>query len=1079
MYKKTYFTPSTNLLYDLDRKSFIDNIIITNQIIQTVKVFSDDSNSNENNAVSIVGPYGSGKSTTALFLYHYLINSLSENVKKEINKKGINQLSNPFNKNDIKVIVGQKASLNKSLKQAFKFRNNFSNSINEKFIKKGKRLVLIIDEFGKYLEYASQDPDNGDVYVLQELAELANRSNGLFKLITIRHQAITGYFSGFRDSYMNEWRKIQGRFFDIVHSNTVEDTLTLINPLLEQFAEKKYKPHSEIKNLIAYNPAIGDLSSHSITKNSYPFHPFSILLLVSAYKRFAQNERSVFTFLHTSERHGIKNFLLEKKGIYQLDNFYDYLKQNLEHNILESPFSQDWNKIETALRDLKVVKEKSLIENIEFVKRLVKVIGMLDLFGHSIGLKADDITLSVSLLTESNSLKKSLIKKILNGIKKENLITYNNYNGGSYHLWHGSHLNINDLINKTVLEQKGHIDFAKQLERLAPNEPVIAKKHLIEKGTFRCVELRYLNISDIKNRKPTPYDGVFYIFLVQNKSQLNHIGDKLKKISFGPDETPLILELNSTIETQIREFLAVSYIEQNNEQLNGDPIGREELGNIKYYLSHNVDSILRNHKQLNINLWLYENGIMQKMDFRDISTKYISKWFSTLYKYSPIIKNELINRKKPSPSANIGAKKLLNAMLDNSHIDAFSIQTSGPEKSIYLNVLKQTGLHKKIENKFSFNRPSDVGLGHLWDKWDVLIKRTKDDGNRISLIDLIIQAQKRPYGLKFGMAHFLSIIKLFSMIDKVSVYHKRVTSNEFMYLPRIERDTIELLAKRPENFEIKYVDIKIHQSLFPKLLQCITHDTKKNDRATLLDVAKSIIGKVHGLKQRTIKTTTGLTPQAQLFIKEVRDARSPENLIYEKIPVSLGLPPITSTSNTMGKNYIVRLKAVIDDIEEFEENLFKNLRELINGVWDLGLKSDSSTDMVKKKMNSLINKPVLEWAFDERLKEFIKRVVDIERINNDWIESVSSHLVGKLPDKWSDDDVPVFVESLKLMKMQYEEAEMHWLKHRADQTNKDIDTSKIEYEIISLLSRINISEDEKQLAIIRLYHNYVKTKEKN
>ncbi|MBT4735415.1 MAG: hypothetical protein HOO10_10505, partial [Candidatus Marinimicrobia bacterium] len=274
MFKKSYFTPSTNLLYDLDRKSFIDNIIITNQIVQTVKVFSDDPDSDENNAVSIVGPYGSGKSTTALFLYHYLTNSLSINVKKELIQKGISPLSNPFDKIDIKVIVGQKTSLNKSLKQAFKFRNNFTNSINEKFIKKGKRLVLIIDEFGKYLEYASQDPENGDVYVLQELAELANRSNGFFQLITIRHQAITGYFSGFRDSYLNEWRKIQGRFFDIVHSNTVEDILTLINPLLEQFAEKNYRPHSEINNLIINNPAIGDLSSHSITKNSYPFHPF-------------------------------------------------------------------------------------------------------------------------------------------------------------------------------------------------------------------------------------------------------------------------------------------------------------------------------------------------------------------------------------------------------------------------------------------------------------------------------------------------------------------------------------------------------------------------------------------------------------------------------------------------------------------------------------------------------------------------------------------------------------------------------------------------------------------------------------
>ena len=71
--ENSYFTPSTNLIDDISSNRLLKNIILTNQVLSTVKLFSDPSDTNNNSAVSIVGPYGSGKSTTALFLYYYLI----------------------------------------------------------------------------------------------------------------------------------------------------------------------------------------------------------------------------------------------------------------------------------------------------------------------------------------------------------------------------------------------------------------------------------------------------------------------------------------------------------------------------------------------------------------------------------------------------------------------------------------------------------------------------------------------------------------------------------------------------------------------------------------------------------------------------------------------------------------------------------------------------------------------------------------------------------------------------------------------------------------------------------------------
>ena len=109
----------------------------------------------------------------------------------------------------------------------------------------------------------------------------------------------------------------------------------------------------------------------------------------------------------------------------------------------------------------------------------------------------------------------------------------------------------------------------------------------------------------------------------------------------------------------------------------------------------------------------------------------------------------------------------------------------------------------------------------------------------------------------------------------------------------------------------------------------------------------------------------------------------------------------------------------------------------------------------------------------------MKRVLDDERNGGAWLESVSSHLVGKLPDKWSDDDIPVFIDQLRFMKIQYEEAEYLYNENRAVEQKQDIDTKQIEDEFDKLARKLKLSEDEKQLALVRLYRKYVRSEEKN
>ena len=122
---------------------------------------------------------------------------------------------------------------------------------------------------------------------------------------------------------------------------------------------------------------------------------------------------------------------------------------------------------------------------------------------------------------------------------------------------------------------------------------------------------------------------------------------------------------------------------------------------------------------------------------------------------------------------------------------------------------------------------------------------------------------------------------------------------------------------------------------------------------------------------------------------------------------------------------------------------------------------------------------VLSWIFDEKVKEFVKRSLDDKRNGGAWLESVSSHLVGKLPEKWSDDDIPIFIDQLRFMKIQYEEAEYLHIKNKATKEEIETDTSIIEGKFDKLVNELGITENEKQIALIRLFNKYVRSEKEN
>ena len=359
---KGRFRRSVHLERDFYTDNALDGYILTVTAREVLaRVVSTLENKTTSKAWSLTGPYGSGKSAFALFAAKLLGDSDAQSTQQalELLKRGDVSLYERFmSANGYRLfsfgfcpvlISGERAPLSiallRGLEHGLKNFGISSTSSLRRQIRKllrstmegtppqaseitylfesatraigksgGQGLLLVIDELGKFLEYAAQYPGQGDVFVLQTLAEFATRSDHIpLFLMTILHQSFEQYANKLAKSHQEEWIKVQGRFEDIAFVEPTDQMLRLIGSAIERISE------NEEGNL--FFPIELDIKPNQLTENEFsqllrnclPLHPTVVLVIDSIFRRFAQNERSLFAFLSASEPHGLQDFLLNQR----------------------------------------------------------------------------------------------------------------------------------------------------------------------------------------------------------------------------------------------------------------------------------------------------------------------------------------------------------------------------------------------------------------------------------------------------------------------------------------------------------------------------------------------------------------------------------------------------------------------------------------------------------------------------------------------------------------------------------------------------------------------------------------------
>ena len=233
-------------------------------------------------------------------------------------------------------------------------------------------ILLLIDEFGKNLEAFAETPGDGDLFLLQELAEWTRSTSGSrLALVTLQHMAFGDYADGASAVQRRELVKIQGRFDDIPFVDTPGQTLALVAASFEAaspelIARLAAWTKSHVRDLarLGLTELAGDTA---LLESCWPLHPLALAVLPDLCQRYGQNERTMFSFLAGTEPRSVGTFMreteLSPKGALpsvHLDRLYDYFLESASGMVSVSADASRWLEIDTRIRDAHGLSHASL-----------------------------------------------------------------------------------------------------------------------------------------------------------------------------------------------------------------------------------------------------------------------------------------------------------------------------------------------------------------------------------------------------------------------------------------------------------------------------------------------------------------------------------------------------------------------------------------------------------------------------------------------------------------------------------------------------------------------------------------------
>ncbi|MEO5777370.1 MAG: hypothetical protein ABIQ27_10710 [Flavobacterium sp.] len=981
--ENSVFSPSVNIVRDSE---VVLNYIPTPNAIQSFLQIINNYQIGIR-AFNLVGAYGIGKSA---FLW-----AIENDLRKATNFFFDNDNIQGLKEFNFIRFIGEYSSLQESFANKLGIKGLYASkdiidnlkSFYLKTEKENKGLVILVDEFGKFLEFASKNNPEKELYFIQELAEFVNDSKKNIILVSTLHQDFNRYSDGLSILQQNEWDKVKGRLKEITFNEPVEQLLYLAAKRVDQLNFKKntvdfdslFKLFSDKKLF-----PLKDYFSKEIAKELLPFDILSAAILTIALQKYGQNERSLFSFLESNDPYGFQDYNKDENPYYNLACVYDYLIHNY-YSFLTSKFNphfSQWATIRTSIEKIEGLFSENQMEAI----KIVKTIGILNILTSAVGI----IDLEFIKKYSEQALKVNNVESIVDELLKFKIVRFQNYLK-RYVLTQGTDLDIEKALQEAALQIEKPSNVISYLEQHFNFNFVNAKSIYYRKGTPRFFEFQLVDAptNSIAEGEVDGYIQLIFSNYINERDIINFSRESEEAIVFAHyKDTDLILNA-------IYEILKIEKVKSDNID---DKIAVNELDNIRQHQVKLLNKlVLEDLYSANKKVKWYIDGEEILITNPRILNQKLSIITDRIYSSTPVFRNEMVNRTKLSTPITTAKKNLIRSLVDNWTIDNLGYEGNNfpPDRTIYLSLLNETGMHSLTrENEYEIGRPNDESFNDLWDIGEEFLNSAKH--SKRNLQDFADQLSTKPFKLKQGFIDFWIPIFLFAKRNDFALF-----SND-IYVVDLSDETLDLVGKNPGSFEIKTFDVEgIKLKLFNKyrvLLEQTEKDTITNQN--FVETIKPFL-KFYKETNFYAKNTKRLSSKAIDLRNAIAQSKDPEKTFFEEFPKTMGYNIVQLQNDSkILEQYFFEMQKAIKEIRLCYSALLERFEYyLLNDIIGEKLPFEDFKIKLQNRFNK-IKKHLLKP--NERV--FIQRLFSPLDDKEAWLNSLVQVVVGKTLDFITDEE---------------------------------------------------------------------------
>jgi hypothetical protein len=887
---------------------------------------------------------------------------------------------------------------------------------------KGTGLLIIIDELGKFLEFAALNPDKQDIFLLQSLAENASRSGKtpLF-IVGLLHQGFQAYADTLSEFAQRELEKVAGRFEEILFIQPLEQTAILVadalkvrvNQLPKSLIGQTQRDMGATLELGWYGAAAAESSLIETAANLYPLHPTVLPVLVKLFSRFGQNERSLFSFLLSNEPFGLQDFAtrsISTNCFYRIHNLYDYARATFGHRLSVQSYRSHWNQIDSLISSF------ATSDNLDL--EILKTVGLLNMLDAGNLLASDEAVLLAVAGGTSTQTKR--IEETIKRLQKGKRVLYYRGAAGGYCLWPHTSVNLERAYeDATKAISTKHQRISSFINRYLETRPLVARRHYIETGNLRHFEVRFSPVTELSKNLQFSHDsadGLILVALCETEEE-RHTALRFAQRGELQNRPEVLLAipkpLNALLQL-VQETQRWEWILANTPELNGDRYAAEEVS--RQIAASRQTMEKRIHAFIGLQQftgktelqWFRQNKMLLVNSGRELLSQ-LSTICNEIYPKAPRILNELVNRRTLSSAAAAARMRLIERIFTYSskHLLGMDPDKKPPEMSMYLSLLKESGIHiEKRGGDYGLALPSikhdTCNVRPALERIQQFLEERAD--SRVKVSEILADMRRPPYGVRDGLSPLL--LAIFAVINEQHIAFYKNGS----FMREMAGLNIMHLTKVPEAFEIQYCKVAgVRSDLYEKLLKVFELTPARREKVDLLDVVRPLCVFAAQLPTYTHKTKR-LSGPALAVRNALLSGREPATLLFRQLPEACAFSPFSAESDKDSKEvqmFVEALKHALDELKLSYQELQDRIRRILIKEFDLAGGFEIIRPTLARRADN-----ILVAVSEPRLKAFCLRLIDASLPEPEWLESLGSFICSMPPSKWVDTDEDKFEQEL-------------------------------------------------------------------